>query len=186
MARKKKTNKVPDYVQGLLTGSGTITTSSNNIVVFDPNTFAPMLRGEDGIVREIDYNRFFAVTGCTISYGYGSYEIPHIDAYTIKAFRKSDFANLIMLLTLWIDDETIKEKVRVCSEKFTKEKIKEHKKELKDNTFIVRPSKEEEPSIYSEEDFDKFILVLTLEIDDIDIRNKFEETHQYWKKSVKR
>ncbi len=106
------------------------------------------------------YDPQYSMTGFTGTYISGSLYDADVNTYTIKLYDKDDFQNLVQLLTLWIDNEKIKLSVKEMAASFEGEK-------------------------FSEEDIDKFILVLSFEINDQKIKSKFEETHQYWK-NIKR
>lgn len=128
---------------------------------FPPLPIYDILEHGENRIPLINFNPYMAVSGMT--FASGTYDAK-IDTYTIKQYEKDDFKNLIQLLTLWIDDENIKNKIKEVADTFCGE---------------------DETEEFSEEDIDKFIMALTFEIDDQKIRNKFEETHQYWK-NIKR
>lgn len=148
---------------------------SANPIVYDPDTFAPMQRGADGVIRQIVYNRDFAMTGSTMIIGInGSYSVPDIyhNTYDVKQYTRDDLNNLISLLTLWVDNENVKLQIKETAAQF-------------DNHEVTNDEFNSDDDIFSEEDIDKFIQAITLTIDDSSVRDKIDGTLTYWK-NIKR
>jgi len=151
----------------------------NNPIVYDPDTFAPMQRDSDGVLRRITYEgsgqiniRAMSMTGYTVSYVGSSYTVPHINTYTLKQYTRDDLNNLISLLTLWVDDEKVKLQINETVSQF-------------DNHEVVNDEFNSDDDIFSEEDIDKFIQAITLTIEDMNVRDKIDGTLTYWK-NIKR